>query len=115
MAVELSVFGHSSVGCNEIDSASADIAYFLILLDVFVVFFLKFSLFKDSFHLVDLFENILVFCPFLLELLNNRNVGEVNNDTVTDNLTQVIQQYTISFNDERVVFGVLFTGELWNF
>jgi hypothetical protein len=71
MAVKLGVFGHTSIGCNKIDSASAYIADFHILLDIPVVFFLKFSLFKDPLHLVDFFENVLVFSPLLLELFND--------------------------------------------
>jgi hypothetical protein len=71
VAIKLAVLGHSSITSYEINAASPNVANLFVLFDICAVLLFEFGLFENPFDLVDFFENIFVFGPFMLEFLND--------------------------------------------
>ena len=76
------------------------------------ILLLELSLLKYSFDLVDLFVNILFLDPLLSELVYNRRRWEIYDYPITYDFTKIKKQDSVSFDDERIMFIILFAWEV---
>lgn len=87
MALELCVFGHSTVWCNQIHSTSSNITDLLVLLNVGYVLLFKLWVFKYPFNLVYFFVDILLLHPLFPKLVYYCFVREIYHNAIANNFT----------------------------
>jgi hypothetical protein len=97
MMIKGGVFGHTSVGGNQKDGSSSNITSLFILFNIILVVLLILSLQKYFLDLINPPINILLLKPFLPKPIQNSHRWEINNNSITYYLTNIIEKYTISF------------------